>query len=142
MLSTRIPPTLLDNHNNINMELKTTEEEVEKMVMEYKLLLKTESRLVDLELKAANDNNRNDAPFLLADTLENETIIMNEAQVLSTLESLQVRITALEPRMNRFRKRLGEVRNRVFCYHMYVLRVVLKQNNETDGALPQNRKIQ
>jgi hypothetical protein len=25
---------------------------------------------------------------------------------------------------------------------MYVLRVVLKQNNETDGALPQNRKIQ
>lgn len=112
------------------------------MVMEYKLLLKTESRLVDLELKGADDNNRNDAPFLLADTLENETIIMNEAQVLSTLESLQVRITTLEPRMNRFRKRLGEVRNRVFCYHMYVSRVVLKQNNETDGALPQNRKIQ
>lgn len=133
----------MDHHNNINMELKTTEEEVEKMVMEYKSLLKAESRLVDLELKAANDNNRNDAaPFLLADTLENETIIMNEAQVLSTLESLQVRITALEPRMNRFRKRLGEVRNRVFCYHMYVLRVVLKQNNETDGALPQNRRIQ
>ena len=60
----------------------------------------------------------NDAPST-DDTLENETIIMDKAQVLSTLESLQVRITALEPRMNRFRKRLGEVRNRVFCYDMY-----------------------
>jgi hypothetical protein len=85
------------------MELKTTEEEVEKMMMEYKsLFLKAESRLVDLE-KA---DNHNDAP---SNTFENETI-MNEAQVLSTLESLQVRITTLEPRMNRFRTRLGEVR--------------------------------
>jgi hypothetical protein len=85
------------------MELKTTEEEVEKMMMEYKsLLLKAESRFVDLE-KA---DNHNDAPL---NTLENETI-MNEAQVLSTLESLQVRINTLEPRMNRFRTRLGEVR--------------------------------
>lgn len=74
------------------------------MAMEYRSILKAETRLADL--KKNQPENHNDAPT----DDNNEEIIMDKARVLSTLESLQVRLTTLQPKMDRFRKRLGEVR--------------------------------
>lgn len=94
-----------------NMELRNAEEQVERMVVEYKSLCSSEKRLFDisaLEGDAANDV-----------TEEAVATKRNAEDVLSTLESLQQTLETLKPKIDRFRKRLGEVRIEGYRYLLW-----------------------
>lgn len=86
------------------MELRTTEEEVNKMVIEYKSLCQAETKLVELDDAVMNNDDDKDG-----DEASPNPTTRNAEEILSTLESLQQNLTTLEPKMNRFRKRLEEV---------------------------------
>lgn len=94
------------------MELRSSEEQVQEMMIMYQSLRETEHRLPDIAMPSSTGvDNIIDGPSPLSKTKE-------AADVLSTLESLRERLNSLEPRTERFRKRLDEVRSResMFCY--------------------------
>ena len=86
------------------MELRSAEEQVQEILTEYQSLCKTEDALVEI---SSSQEEVEEAPSSTDD--------LDAGQVLSALESLHERLDALLPKMDRFRKRLGEVRETMKC---------------------------
>jgi hypothetical protein len=90
------------------MELRSAEEGVQEMLVEYRRLGETEKWHLPEIISSDKDNEPSPIPP------SPPPQPMDAVNVLSTLESLRERLDAMKPQTDRFRKRLGEVRRVVF----------------------------
>lgn len=90
------------------MELRSAEEGVQEILAEYRRLGETEKWHLPEIISSYKHSDELSSP-------SPQPQPMDAGNVLSTLESLHERLDSMKGKMDRFRKRLGEVRSCVSC---------------------------